>query len=175
MSGFTRTAIACLMLASPVALCGCSITGASLGADQAAARGGTPVAWEQAGEIEVGTPVQVGLPDGGHVRGIWLGMLPADSTSTPARAERCRLGVGNRMVIDRLFERSRTLTAPTTADVPDTLVFPRDRVRALSIPVSSHSTARGAAAGAALDVSVAAVLLWTTFLGGLGLLAFALR
>ena len=71
-----------------------------------------------------------------------------------------------------MFAKGHRLVEPATADVPDTLVFPLDRVRGLFVPVPRHGATAGAAVGAATDVTLA--ILWIGSLGAIGFLAWAL-
>jgi hypothetical protein len=159
-----RLTLALILLAC---LAGCTILGYSLGSEADERRTGTPVALEQAGEIERGTPLRVVLSDGGFVRGFFLGTVALDSAGAAGRRPALRLGVGNRELTERMFAAGHMLAEPTTADVPDTLVFPLDRVRGLSIPVPGHSARVGATAGAAADVTVVLVVL--ALIGGAAL------
>jgi hypothetical protein len=149
---------------------GCTVVGYTVGRVADEGRRGTPVALEQATEIERGTPLRVDLFDGGNVRGFFLGMLTLDSTGVPGRRSALRLGVGNRELIDRMCAKGHVLEQATTADVPDTLVFPLNRVRGLSVYEPGRAAAGGAASGAAIDVTVVLVVLAIVGVGALALI-----
>lgn len=162
-SGLRRLTAPLALLCVLTGASGCSLIGYSMGRDADLASAGTEVALGQAAEIEPGTPLAVGLADGGVVRGVDLGVvtLPVSANAPERRA--IRLGVGNAALIERLFSRHTALASPTTADVPDTLVFPLDSVRSLHVPAAGHAAATGAAVGAGIDaatvVTVAALAL----------------
>lgn len=154
-----------LLLLAPLSLGGCAIVGLSAGSDLDDAARGEQVSLADASRIEPGMPLEVGLPDQGWVRGIHLGTRRLDASADPADtslgAEAIVLGVGNRPLIDRLFSKRRALAVVTTADAPDTLVLPLDRVRSLTIPVTRHGAITGAAAGAVTDITLGTILIYT--------------
>ncbi|MEY4375164.1 MAG: hypothetical protein RL760_1331 [Candidatus Eisenbacteria bacterium] len=146
---------------------GCAIFGGDLAMDPASGRGLTPVPAGHESEIEHGTPVRVGLPDGGSVRGVWLGTVRGPALGDSTRS--FRLGVGNRPVIDRLFTQGLALVEPTSVEVPETLVFVPRQVSSLAIPVSRGRVSgdvAAIAAGGATTATLSAILIWTAVAAG---------
>ena len=138
---------------------GCTALGMMAGTEKSDRDWGRPVFVDSAAAIAHGTPVQVQLRDGGYVRGIALGMTSADSADAPGPRPALKLGVGNRIQLDRLFETGATLAEPTREHVPDTLVFPLDRLAGLRAPGGSGpGFGAPAAAGLAIDTVIIVVI-----------------
>lgn len=143
-----------LLFASALAITcsNCTVIGYSMGFQKDNANLGTEVELGRAGEIEAGMPLRVELADS-TLRGVHLGLA-----ELPTSGKALRLGRGNAAVLDRLFREHVGLTEPTTADVPDTLFVPLDRIRSLKVATGTRNGVKYAAAGAGVDLAVVVIV-----------------
>ncbi len=148
---------------------GCTAVGYMVGHDLGDPRWGRPIPVDEASSTTHGAPMQVELHDGGFVRGIYLGTTALDSSATAPARRALRLGVGDRLLLDRLFETGKPIQALKREQVPDTLVFAFEGIQGLRVHGTSHKAGTaGAAVGLTVDLAILGAI------GTVGLLVWLL-